>query len=232
MLTDQKKGQIELNARTLHREILARGKEVLGNTPSHFHVIEPRIAAKHLGLLYEEVPSLGRFGQGNDRFEVAGVIDPRNRAILISTHFDFEVQRFTAAHELGHWRLHDDISIQHRDRPIKGMGKRSGPLADKEREADYFAACFLMPARLVELVFKQMYGCSIQEFPFNDRTAWLLSPDDPDLILRPQAGARSRALALASFNGAKYQSLARTFNVSITTMAIRLEELGLCAEWP
>ena len=225
-------GQIELNARTLHREILAQGKELLGNTPSFFKVIEPETAAWYLGLQYEEVPSLGRFGQGSDRFEVAGVLDPANKAILVSTHFDFEVRRFTAAHELGHWRLHDDMAVQHRDRPIKGVGQRSGPLADAEREADFFAACFLMPGRLVEKVFTQMFGCSIQQFPFNDQTAWLLSPNDPDSILRPEPGSRNRALALASFSGAKYQSLARTFNVSITTMAIRLEELGLCAEWP
>jgi Zn-dependent peptidase ImmA (M78 family) len=69
--------------------------------------------------------------------------------IMITTERGLAVQRFTAAHELGHYRLHhpgrlDDDSMLHRH-PF------SSALYDSvEAAADAFAASFLMPDWLIE----------------------------------------------------------------------------------
>lgn len=71
------------------------------------------------------------------------------QGILINTHRPRSVQRYTAAHELGHFRLSHEPSLDGED-----MLKRS-PFTDrvgydaKEIEADAFAVAFLLPQWLV-----------------------------------------------------------------------------------
>ncbi len=73
--------------------------------------------------------------------------------IILNTERPLGMQRFTAAHELGHWVLGHD---PHAD--DEGILRR-GPLADgrvfkrvppEEREADAFASYFLLPAHLIK----------------------------------------------------------------------------------
>lgn len=79
-----------------------------------------------------------------------GAFLPRpSPGILVTTERGLAVQRFTAAHELGHYRLHhpgklDDESMLHRH-PFGSAGYDSG-----EAAADAFAASYLMPDWLFE----------------------------------------------------------------------------------
>lgn len=80
---------------------------------------------------------------------VAGYIDLRRNEIVVSDSDGRGRQNFTVAHELGHFLLHrhlleanPDLGIMHR-RPIGG---ESDP---KEREANAFAACLLVPDSLL-----------------------------------------------------------------------------------
>lgn len=66
--------------------------------------------------------------------------------ILITTQRDLHMQRFTAAHELGHFVLEHEGSL---DREVRMPGDTRGRDA-REIEADAFAAEFLMPKWLVK----------------------------------------------------------------------------------
>jgi len=198
--------------------------------PSYFEVLDPELAANHLGIAYAIHESLGKFGAGDDQFEVAGCIDRQRNIIAVSRKFPLEILRFTAAHEIGHWLLHPD-EIMHRDRPIKGLDVGTQPRREPEKEADFFAACFLMPGKLVTRSFERLFG---RNFVIDENAAFQLSPSDLNAFLRPRQHSLSRELILATartFNGLHFNSLADQFSVSPTTMAIRLRELGL-TRWP
>lgn len=224
--------KIEDLARQLQIEIWDRRSEFWPDrTPSYFEVLDPELAAAHLGVSYALCETLGKFGSGQDRYEVAGSIDRQRNQISVSRTFRPDIMRFTAAHEIGHYLLHPKAAM-HRDRPISGL--ESGltqTLPPMEREANYFATCFLMPARFVGRTFVRLFG---KDFVFDDASAFKLSPSDPDAFLRPRQNSLSRELILStarSFNGLHFKSLAEQFSVSPTTMAIRLKELRL-TPWP
>lgn len=224
--------QIENLARQLQMEIWDRRSEYWPDRqPSYFEVLDPELAADHLGVGFALHETLGRFGSSDAQFEVAGSIDRQQNLISVSRKFRPETMRFTAAHEIGHWLLHPG-AVMHRDRPIKGLEAgldRKRPAV--EQEADYFATCFLMPGKLVERTFARLFGGN---FTFDDASAFQLSPEDPEAFLRPRHRSLSRELILATartFNGLHFKSLAEQFSVSPTTMAIRLRELKL-TPWP
>lgn len=224
--------QIEDLARQLQIEIWERRSEYWPDRqPSYFEVLDPELAADHLGIGFALRETLGKFGSGNAKYEVAGSIDRSRNLISVSRKFRTDTMRFTAAHEIGHWLLHP-WAVMHRDRPIKGMEtglEQERPLIEKE--ADYFATCFLMPGKLVERTFSRLFG---RGFVFDDAAAFQLSPGDPEAFLRPRHRSLSRELILATarkFEGLHFKSLAEHFSVSPTTMAIRLKELKL-TPWP
>ena len=67
-------------------------------------------------------------------------------------------RRFTIAHELGHYLLHDFDDV-HVDRQFKVWLRSetsSQGTNDEEKEANLFAAEFLMPARLIEADIQQI----------------------------------------------------------------------------
>src|SRR5690606_16288836 len=78
------------------------------------------------------------------------------RHVDISTRFPLAVQRFTVAHEVGHIFLHHPQGL-HRDRPLDG-GNSNTPRSRTEKEADRFAAYFLMPREIVEDIFEGIFG--------------------------------------------------------------------------
>lgn len=187
-------------------------------------LLEPRLAARLLGLRYETHAGLGRFGDRGVQFEVAGFVDRRARRIAVSQQFPAEVMRFTGAHEIGHWLLHPK-EIVHRDRPVKGLDTGDRRRPGHEQEADYFSACFLAPRKLVTQAFVARFGAV--PLAIDDAAAFWLSPDDPEALLAPSHGLE-RALAVAtarSYGGKPFESLASLFRVSPTTMAIRVHEL-------
>lgn len=226
---------IKQRARKLHiklwknRESLWPDRQIT----SYLDVIEPAAAAHILEFDYRELPKLHDEidAQRGKNFKAAGILHRSDRVIAISTEYPQPTMRFTAAHEIGHIVLGHSGKIIHRDRPLDST-RQSGPRAPMEREADYFAACFLMPEKLLRNEFKDRFG-NIPFF-FDDATSFHLDPNDPDRLLRAEAGSLARESALAcchSYNGRHFDSLADVFRVSHTAMAIRINELGLI-KWP
>lgn len=194
-------------------------------------MLEPPDAARHLGIDFRLHDELGRFGNRGSRFETAGVLDRERNIIAVATKFPPEVVRFTGAHEIGHWLLHPG-EVMHRDRPIKGLAGSAEPRSRVETEADYFAACFLMPGRVVRDALQAKFRQPVP-LVIDDAVAFHLRPDNPESLLEADTGGLERAVAVASavsFNGRHFYSLAQQFRVSVTSMAIRLNELHLVAE--
>jgi Zn-dependent peptidase ImmA (M78 family)/predicted secreted protein len=64
--------------------------------------------------------------------------------IVITTERPLNLQRYTAAHELGHWILHDDEFTWDTDETVL-----QGDASAREHAAQIFAGAFLMPRQLV-----------------------------------------------------------------------------------
>ena len=223
--------EIERKARELHIQLWKDRERLFGRPDVRpEELLEPELAAAVLGVTYEEHDELGRFGFGRDRFEVAGLIDRDQRKIAVSLVFRGAQLRFTGAHEVGHWLLHPD-QIMHRDRPVDGLHLDRAPKPRKEQEADYFAACFLVPQRLATEALAYTFGTA-GRFVLDHQTAFLLRPDNPEYLLTAGTNSWDVAMAVAtakSYNGRHVKSLAEQFRVSPSTMAIRLRELELVA---
>jgi predicted transcriptional regulator len=108
---------------------------------------------------------------------LAGILDRDSRRISISNRFSMAEMRFTAAHEIGHWRLHDDLKM-HRDRPIDL--ESASPRMPRETEADWFACALLMPRRLVEREARARF--IDLPFRFNDASSYWLTSNPADLV--------------------------------------------------
>lgn len=223
---------IEREARALQRRLLDESPRLWPEgAPTLLAMLDPASAARVLGVKYEIYPELGRFGSRSGRFEVAGLIDRSLNAIAVSQRFRPEVMRFTGAHEIGHWLLHSG-EVMHRDRPIDGVRHDRTPRPRNEREADYFAACFLVPRKLLTQAFESTFRTRVP-LVLDDSVAFWLCPDDPESLLRPDVGSLEFALAVASatsYAGRHVLSLAKQFGVSVTTMAVRLREVRLIRE--
>lgn len=71
--------------------------------------------------------------------------------ILITTERPLSIQRYTAAHELGHWVLHEDTYTGDTDATIL-----QGSPSVHEQAAQVFAASFLMPRPLVQRTLRNL----------------------------------------------------------------------------
>lgn len=232
MLTEIRKRQIENEAIRLRTEIWEdRSKYWPGRHPHPFDVLEPQIAANHLGYDMHFVPDLSLpLADANAAEQTAGVLDKNGRRILVADCFGRQIRTFTAAHELGHIVLeHNDKNhLLHRDMPIAGLEQQTtDPI---EREANFFAGSYLIPPKFLAKVMRDMFG--VAPFGFDYAAANWLKPNDPGALLYAPAGSlvRYRAIAAArSYAGRQFggRNLADLFKVSITTMAIRLRELDL-----
>lgn len=214
---------IELEARKLLAEIEKNAKRLWPNTPpARLFMCDPEVACRLLGLHYLPDSHLGSFGGT----ATAGMLDRKAKAVMLSSKQSFEEQRFTGAHEVGHFMLHPD-QLQLRDRALSAQGGLGRPV--EEQEADYFAACFLIPPKLVHAAFRTRFPVRA---PLTNTGAvcFNLSATNHQYLEGLPPGSIEFALAVAraqSFNGVRFNSLARQFNVSPTAMAIRLMELGL-----
>lgn len=221
---------IEKQARLVQYEIWHNRTALFPmGAPPPLAMFQPDFAARALGLEFERRESLGRFGNGSERFETAGMIDRHRGIIAVSTRFSYAVQRFTGAHEIGHFVMHPG-AVMHRDRPVSAGFFSARPV--QEQEADYFAACFLAPKKLVEEEFAARF-IKRPPLPLTDVVAWNLLGESAHDLFGPSAGSLDFAAAVAgarSFNGNRFSSLADHFGVSIGAMAIRLQELGLLAD--
>lgn len=66
----------------------------------------------------------------------------KNKVIVVDQNVERPRQRFIIAHELGHYILRDSPG-----EPVFAMRETAHGRNDKENEADYFAACILMPSK-------------------------------------------------------------------------------------
>lgn len=221
--------QIERLVEDLHGDLWRHRQALSGlSAPEPLSLCDPKIAARMLGLRYEELDGLGRFGDGLQRFETAGMLDRPQSLIAVSLKFEFDVRRFTGAHEVGHFAMHQG-TLHHRDRPIFDLGSARPA---QEREADYFAACFLIPPKLLRQEFRLRFGTK-EPLPLNDTVAFYLTRGHAQELLGFPSGTLRFARAIASatsFGSTPFVSLARHFRVSPSAMAIRLKELGLIVD--
>ena len=217
---------ISIAVRKLQTEIWHKRHELdLGNSQP-VDLLDPRNAAIILGWELEEMPSIPDWPP-NNRMRIAGMIDPQRRLISISQEYNSFTRRFTAAHEIGHIILHKPQTLL-RERPI--MGPRESIQNIEEREADTFAALFLMPERLVKKRFNATFGVE-PPIIINDNIAFWLDPNDAENLLRDGLYSMEAMFALAkcstNFSGEPIDPLHRQFKVSVEAMAIRIKEIGL-----
>lgn len=219
--------EIEDRAKRLGLQLWQRKAQIWGaaqapNDP--IKVLDPQRALGLLGYSYELADTLGTIRHGNTSYEVAGIFEAQSGLIKVSSQMPPEIRLFTAAHELGHVILHPHLRAAHRDRPLDGSESARDQL---EREADRFAAAFLMPGKQVRTRFSGLFGSA--PLRLNESMAFALQVDLPEVRGKIRETRQlSMLLARAErFNGKHFISLAKQFGVSTKTMAIRLEELGL-----
>ena len=191
-------------------------------------VLQPGVALKQKGYKIQTVDSLPEETHQGQRIKTAGLLDQDNRVVQISRAFSRQEQFFTSAHELGHVVLgHDGVRI-HRDRPMDQVGWYKD---QREHEADWFAACFLMPAKQVRSWFGNLF--LTEHFILTEQTAFALCTKPIDVVMSRFRTRRDLSIALARANmyGTRpMPSLVELFNVTPQAMAIRLEELDLVAD--
>ena len=230
MISDQ---QIEQEARILLAEVW-KSREILhpkysGNP---LELLEPRLLAQVLGIQYHEISGLSDqcFPFRGKHFKTAGLIDRQQNLIAVEAGLSLEYRRFTGGHECGHVVLHAD-EIVHRDRPMDGA-PANFVRPPKEKQADRFAAAFLMPEQQVRTKFEDRFRS--QRFSFSDVHMFHLYGHLSDQVGIDDQQSLSRELALAnsrSFDRHRFPSLAETFRVSPMAMALRIRELDL-VQWP
>lgn len=107
--------------------------DVLGIDQSH--VIDPFAAIDRLGLALH-ITKLDNL--------LGAVVPQGTGGVLITSERSPAIQRYTAAHEIGHWVLHADrLQV---DGEAEVLGR---PSTEMEREAQLFAGYFLMPPTLL-----------------------------------------------------------------------------------
>jgi formiminotetrahydrofolate cyclodeaminase/Zn-dependent peptidase ImmA (M78 family) len=186
-------------------------------------ILKPEKVIDLLRYAYHKVDTLG-VNESNE--EIAGIINNKDFTIKISTKYASEVVNFTTAHELGHLLFHSEIEL-HRDIPLDGSESLKGR-STVEREADKFAAYFLMPKKPVTQAFHELF--QTEQFQIDEMTSHKLANCSPSALRKKVKNQRdlSRLIAKCEFYNFKaFNSMAKIFNVSIEAMAIRLEELNL-----
>lgn len=222
---------IEKEARRLQVEIYTQRKVryPLG-VPDIPTLFDPRNVADHCGLFYEVRSRLETDYRGGG--EAAGLWQRDRLTILVSSRFSYEVQRFTAGHEIGHFILHPHVGDRTLHREL-AVGSLSQHRSAMEREADFFSACLLMPRNAVIQAFDARFG-SKHPLALTETVAFHLKADERVLFAQP-AGSLMFAQAVAragQFDRNRFKPLAEHFGVSVLAMAVRLVELGLVAPYP
>lgn len=192
-------------------------------------LLHPRFAIERHGYEYEERGDLDLelrvVGSPKvwKRSVCSGLLDRGGKFVAVSERFSPEERRFTAGHELGHMNLHPDMEVAHRDRLTGRREKRPR----REKEADLFAAYYLMPEKWVTSDVVEKFG----RVPIvvNEHLAWWLDPDDHERFYEARF-AKELAMAVAvcsTLGGPHFRSLKEEYAVSTEAMAKRLQELSL-----
>ena len=204
------------------------------------------IIEKHLkiGIEFDDTHRLfgvPRSGLGFDP-DILGAIFFEQKRIVIDESLDPDSNpakegryRYTAAHEVGHWRLHRElfakdptqISFLLHENALPSVICRSSQSKDRiEVQADLFASCVLMPRKLV-------FAAWDEAFP--DRKQRVLQPDtrlDHPFVEITRFELRKAGVAFFTETDDREledfaKPFAERFLVSPIAMRIRLEKLGL-----
>ena len=217
----------EQAARQMLRRIWNERRQIWGDDlpADPVDMLDPGIAIERLGFEFEYVPEIPDWPPST-RHALAGEVDPSRKRVTVSELFGLQSARFTAAHELGHVMLHSGRMF--RERPISGP--RLSEQSPMERQADKFAAEYLMPARLLRTRVKSSFGVE-SPIVVRDGEAFWLDMDQSEDLLRASPNSHELAFALAKcprdFRGNRIPSLAEQFKVSVQAMAYRVQELRL-----
>lgn len=116
--------------------------------------IEVRKVAAHLDIDVRLAPT---------KEDVSGalIVDGDRAYIAVNDTHHINRQRFTIAHEIGHFRLHDTGDRIHFDEDFRVYsrdGRSSLAIDSKEIEANQFAAELLMPTHLLRQDFIRVRG--------------------------------------------------------------------------
>lgn len=224
------KEMIERGAADLRTQVLKYVRSRRPDAKDARRYLHPKHAFEMMGVTYEERPDLDMelrvVGErtGVKRSVIAGRLDRRSKIVATSESSPPAERRFTAAHELGHWMLHE-VQIEHRDRPIDVLAPR--PL--REREADEFAVAYLMPPKWIAKDLADRFGSV--PISVDEHLAWWLDQTDCERLLKPSKDAdfeRARAIAICTNVGrGHFRSMREAYGVTATAMAWRLIELDL-----
>jgi Zn-dependent peptidase ImmA (M78 family) len=202
------------------------------------------IIEKHLriGIEFDDTHRLfdvPRSGIGFDP-DILGAIFFEQKRIVIDESLDPDANpakegryRYTAAHEVGHWRLHRGLfskdptqsSLLDANTPPSVICRTSQAKARIELQADLYASCVLMPRKLVFAAW---------DAAFPDRKQRVLHPPEPvdhPFVEIPRFESRISGAAFTENDDLALDSFAKPFaekfRVSPIAMRIRLEKLGL-----
>lgn len=227
------RSDIEKEVRRLQFEVWSQRRLLwpLGE-PRVEAMFDPPVVARSLGLEYEIRDSISALDSRGGKMEAAGTLDRKRGVIAVSSRFGYGTQRFTGAHEIGHYVLHPSIGdgVAHRDRPVFELVAAGRPRP--ELEADYFAACLLVPMKPLVSAFEARFGTR-KPLPLTDAVAFHVCGARAHELFAAPAGSLAFAKAVAgarSFDTRRFPSLSEQFGVSLSAMAIRLQEAGLVAE--
>ncbi len=93
-----------------------------------------------------------KFARADIEGQVSGILamqSERSFIIIVDDNESAERQRFTAAHELGHYFLHRDLLQVGGKIEDRYFLKADGVSDEKEKEANEFASAFLMPLDMI-----------------------------------------------------------------------------------
>lgn len=175
--------------------------------------VDPAIAAQDLGVEYE-------YRELESDMQL-GYLDIDKETIFLKPFGDnYPRDRFTFAHELGHYLLHLSFFKQY---CYSSVGETANTITQDatmsqlklswfEHHANYFAACFLMPRKLVYLLYTYLHNMYVKE-----------KYGDP---LGPLYYNPNQSETYESFKNVVIR-LAELLCVSSQAMTYRLREMGL-----
>ncbi len=164
--------------------------------------------------------------------ETLGAFDRERKEILIATGKLHTRQRFTLAHELGHYLLHNQLVSFREDFASNETGDNHLK-PEIEQEADLFAAELVMPTQPVRRVFVTNFDSPIDGAAASDDIAYFLSQRphrkfSASEIVRLGPLGRAKLFArIGSYAGVPFKPMCEVFDVSVQAMANRLIDLGL-----
>lgn len=158
---------------------------------------------------------------------IFGALDVKNGIVKINAAFDphgnrkFEgLYHYTLGHEVGHFVEH--VPLLHENEVDAVLCRSSQAYIPIEWQANYFAACLLMPSDLVVKAFVKLYG---SQEPYRSESILIKAAYDPRF--KKVARAKKCSLDVMKILDLTFEKLARIFSVSPRAMVIRLKELGL-----